>query len=323
LTQSGLSEMNSIQRLSIPINMMIKHLLIQKYPNICVSLRQVLCLVMLLLLGSSQAVVAQETGQFFDSNGVQIHYLDIGSGEPVVLMHGINGSYERNWVDTGVVDGLVKAGYRVLALDGRAHGQSGAPRDPAMYGPEMSLDIARLLDHVGIEQAHIVGYSMGAGIVGKLREMHPERFKSMCIGGGAGYNRTEGASPTAIALAESLERGEGFMPMYRRLYPTWSEDDLRARSDRMLTLIPDPLATAALLRGGNRSASEESLKTNTVPTLAIVGSIDPAKARVDELVGVMPNLEVVVIPDADHQAAYRRPEYISNLIRFLDAHATH
>lgn len=287
------------------------------------SLRQGLGVLMLLAFGSTQAVVAQGTGQFFDSNGVQIHYLDSGSGEPVVLMHGINGSYERSWVESGVVEALTQAGYRVLALDGRAHGKSEAPRDPAMYGAEMSLDIVRLLDHVGIEQAHIVGYSMGAGIVSKLRAMHPERFLSMCIGGGSGWSKTTGPSPSAITLAESLERGEGFMPLYRRIYPTWSEEDLQARSDTTLARIPDPLATAALLRGSDRGASEESIRNNTVPTLAIVGSIDPAKARVDELVGVMPNLEVVVIPDADHQAAYRRPDYISNLIRFLDANSTH
>ena len=108
--------------------MIIKRLFVLSSPYTSDSLQLSLGVVMMLLLGSTPDLVAQDTGQFFDSNGVQIHYLDTGSGEPVVLMHGITGSYERIWVDTGVVDGLVKAGYRVLALDARAHGRSGAPR---------------------------------------------------------------------------------------------------------------------------------------------------------------------------------------------------
>jgi len=267
-------------------------------------------------------VFSQDLGRFFDSNGVLIHYIDVGEreGDPVVLMHGLNGSLER-WIDTGFVEALTEAGFRVLALDARAHGKSGTPHDPAKYGQEMSLDIARLLDHVGIEKAHIVGYSMGARIVGKLRDLKPERFLSMCIGG-RGWVQEEGPEPRQIFLAESLERGQGFIPLYERYYPDWSDADREARSKRMLETIPDPLATAAMLRGVDSAVSEESVRTNTVPTLAIIGSKDPNKPSVDALDGVMPNLEIVVIPDADHVEAFVRPEHLENLLRFLKEHST-
>jgi hypothetical protein len=190
---------------------------------------------------------AQESDGFFNVDGVPIHYMDFGSGEPVVLMHGLNDSFERAWIETDIARALIGAGYRVLALDARAHGQSGTPHDPAKYGREMSLDIVRLMDHVGVDKAHIVGYSMGARIVGKLRDLHPDRFISMCIGG-LGWVQDEGAGPGQINLAESLESGEGFMPLYRNLYPDWSEEDRQARSDQMLETIPDPLATDRLCR---------------------------------------------------------------------------
>ena len=276
-------------------------------------------LLLLLVLGVSQDVLAQSAPQFFDSNGVQIHYMDKGSGEPVVLMHGLNGDYEGSWIESGIVQELLDADYRVLALDGRAHGQSGTPHDPAQYGPEMALDVARLLTHVGLEKAHIVGYSMGALIVGKLREMEPGRLITLTLGGN-GWSQRNGPSPSLAALADSLERGSGFMPLYRNLYPDWSDDDREARSAVMVAKLPDTQATIAMLRGWEFRVSEESLRSNTIPTLAIIGETDPRKESVDALQGVMRNLETVVIPGADHAAARTHPMFVASLLEFLQRH---
>ena len=272
-----------------------------------------------LIFSFSPGVVAQDAGQFFDSNGVPIHYIDKGTGEPVVLMHGLNGSYERAWFDPGVAQALLDAGYRVLALDARAHGKSGTPHDPAQYGPEMALDIARLLTHVGLERAHVVGYSMGANIAGKLREMQPERFITLTLGG-SGWIKQAGPGSTRVALADSLERGDGFMPLYRSLYPDWTDQDREARSAEMVARLPDVRATVAMLRGYDLSVAEESLRANTVPTLAIIGGADPVKQRVDALQGVMKHLETVVIPGADHQAARTHPDFVASLLEFLEKH---
>jgi pimeloyl-ACP methyl ester carboxylesterase len=111
---------------------------------------------------------------FFDSNGVRIRYVDRGAGEPVVLIHG-GGSTLESWVDSGVLPNLAKD-YRVIALDARGFGKSGKPHDVKAYGPEMGLDVIRLLDHLGIQRAHVVGYSMGAHITAQLLTTHPQRF---------------------------------------------------------------------------------------------------------------------------------------------------
>ncbi len=259
-----------------------------------------------------------DEGKFFNSNGVQIHYLDVGSGEPVVLMHGQNGSVQT-WVDNGVSEKLVAAGYRVLALDARAHGKSGTPHEPSEYGQEMALDIVRLMDHVGVDKAHIVGYSMGSAIVGRLRSEHPERMMTLCLGG-SGWVNWDGPSERHIAIADSLERGDGFMPLYDAIYPDWSEEDRVARSEKAVAALPDVQARVALFRGWSFGVTEESLRENTVPTLAIIGSIDPLKTGVDALDGVMPHLETVVIEGAGHLAAIQHPEYIASLLTFLSKH---
>jgi len=117
------------------------------------------------------AATAHAQDRYFDSAGVRIRYVDRGKGEPVVLLHG-NGGSLQGWFDSGIAANLERD-YRVIALDARGHGQSGKPRDAAAYGQQMGLDVVRLLDHLGIRRAHMVGYSMGASILGKLVTTHP------------------------------------------------------------------------------------------------------------------------------------------------------
>src|SRR5207248_1151366 len=83
----------------------------------------------------SSAGLAQQD-QSFDSNGVRIRYIESGSGEPILLIHGYTQSLDTNWVDTGVFAKLAKD-HHVIAFDLRGHGKSGKPHDPAAYGREM------------------------------------------------------------------------------------------------------------------------------------------------------------------------------------------
>ncbi|GMR22692.1 MAG: hypothetical protein BMS9Abin37_1060 [Acidobacteriota bacterium] len=105
-------------------------------------------------------------GKFFDSNGVQIHYYDQGAGDPVVLVHG-GFDDAASWDTLDFTGALTDAGYRVIAIDLRGHGQSGKPHDAAQYGYEMSEDIARLLDHLDLDKAHVLGYSLGAVVTNR------------------------------------------------------------------------------------------------------------------------------------------------------------
>src|SRR5207302_6396416 len=76
-------------------------------------------------------------------------------------------------------------GFQVIALDCRGHGKSDKPHDPAQYGPEMAADVVRLLDHLKIEKAHLIGYSSGAFIAGKVAAIHHELVLSVVYGGQA------------------------------------------------------------------------------------------------------------------------------------------
>jgi pimeloyl-ACP methyl ester carboxylesterase len=258
----------------------------------------------------------------FDSGGVKIHYLVQGRGEPVLLIHGFTVNLQSQWAAPGVLDALA-GDYRVIALDNRGHGRSGKPHDPRQYGTEMVEDAVRLLDHLHIERAHVVGYSMGAAIACKLLVTHPERLLSVTLGGSGGVRA--GAVPLRYeVLAESLEQGKGFGPLIEALTPPGRPRPTAEQIqeiNRRLEAANDTRALAAVVRGMKQLAvADEQLKANRVPVLALVGEIDPLKKGVDDLQDRMANLRVVVIGGADHVTAFARPEFVKELKEFLDGH---
>jgi pimeloyl-ACP methyl ester carboxylesterase len=256
---------------------------------------------------------------YFDSNGVKIHYIVEGKGEPVLLIHGFTSSIEGQWVAPGIFKALAKD-YRVIALDNRGHGKSGKPHDPKKYGTEMVEDAVRLLDHLKIDKAYVVGYSMGGTIVSKLLVRHPDRVRSAVMGGSGGYR--EGAIPIRIeVLADSLEQGKGFGPLIEFLTPPGrpkpTPEQIRPINQR-LEASNDVKALAAVIRGMKGLAtSYDELKANKVPTLAVVGEDDPLKKGVDDIKDRMGHLRVVVIPMADHVSAFYSPMFVREVKAFL------
>jgi len=101
----------------------------------------------------------------FNSGGVEIAYQTAGDGPPILLIHGFASNARVNWWDTSWVKTLTDAGRHVISFDHRGHGASQKLYDPALYpAAEMAEDARRLLDHLGIVQADVMGYSMGARI---------------------------------------------------------------------------------------------------------------------------------------------------------------
>ncbi|MGD9647568.1 MAG: alpha/beta fold hydrolase [Pirellulales bacterium] len=267
---------------------------------------------------------ARPAEQFFDSDGVKIHFIEQGQGEPVVLIHGFTANIQLQWVSSGVMPALAKE-YHVIALDNRGHGRSGKPHDPAAYGVNMVEDAIRLLDHLKIERAHFVGYSMGGFITNKLLSLYPDRVITATLGG-AGWSR-EGDARFEIMnqLADSLDAGTGIAPLLKFLTPEGTpppSDEQIKTYNQMVLLLNDPKALAAVVRGmKNLMIPEEKILANERPVLALIGSKDPLKAGVDELQQVkMPHLTVEVIEGADHMDAFGRPEFREGLAKFLDEH---
>lgn len=260
----------------------------------------------------------------FLSNGVKIHYTVEGKGEPVLLIHGFSANTDMNWRNPGIIKGLADK-YQVISIDNRGHGKSGKPHEPDKYGAEMAEDSIRLLDHLGIKKAHIVGYSMGGMITAKLLTEHPERFISATLGGHGGLKEGDDTSRMNV-LAESLENGKGIAPLIVALNPKGKPQPTAeqiAATNALLMSFNDPKALAAVVRGWKGLVvSDAKLKANQVPTLALIGELDPLKTSVDALEPKLPHLKVVVIKDADHMTALNKPEFVEELKNFLAAHSS-
>src|SRR5262249_40340605 len=198
------------------------------------------------LLLTAAGLHAQEDR--FDSNGVKLRYSVVGEGEPVVLIHGFSVNPQIQWDLPGITKGLAKE-YKVITLDNRGHGRSGKPHDPGKYGVEMVEDVVRLLDHLKIQKAHVVGYSMGAFITLKMLTTHPDRLRTATLGG-AGRRRHEDLGFLDV-LANALDKND-FGPLVLRLNPEGrpkpTEQEIKQLS-LYLTAMNDTKALAASIRG--------------------------------------------------------------------------
>ncbi|WP_456368687.1 alpha/beta fold hydrolase [Geoglobus sp.] len=112
---------------------------------------------------------------FFDSAGLKLRYLDMGEGEPLILVHGLGGCIEA-W--TAQLEDFSEE-FRVIALDLRGFGMSDAPEKVSIEG--FADDVRNLMDHLEIEKASILGHSMGGLVCMEFYRKYPERVKSLIL----------------------------------------------------------------------------------------------------------------------------------------------
>jgi pimeloyl-ACP methyl ester carboxylesterase len=278
----------------------------------------------LLLLAFAPALcLAQD--RYFDAAGIRLRYVEQGAGEPVVLVHGY-GNTADIWASNGIVRDLAR-NYRVIAFDLRGHGKSDKPNQPARYGREMTLDIVRLLDHLGIQRAHIVGYSLGGHLVSQLLTLHPERFLSATLIAGAGrFDWNADRARQAEVVGAERERECISRSLLFRLAPPNaarpSEDSLKVLSTKCFAdSTQDRFALAAVIRSNaDEAITPAATAAVTVPTLGIVGSDDPEKGEFEALVRIRPSVKLVVIDGATHSGVggvLGRPELLAALRAFL------
>lgn len=249
--------------------------------------------------------------RFFNSNGVSIAYIDVppheGQGDPILLIHGFASTHAVNWVNTLWVKTLTKAGYRVIALDNRGHGES-----EKLYRPEdydsfvMAEDARRLLDHLGIEKADVMGYSMGARITAHMALASPQRMRSAILGG-LGYHLVDGVGlPLDIADAMEAPSLDVLTDPMQRMFRAFAE---QTKSDLK--------ALAACIRGSRQSLTEDQVASIALPTLVAVGTTDPIAGSPHELVKLMPNAKALDIPGRDHNLAVGDRVHKQGVLEFL------
>jgi pimeloyl-ACP methyl ester carboxylesterase len=243
----------------------------------------------------------------FHNGDVEIAYLDEGEGDPILLVHGFASTKNVNWVYPTWVSELKKNGRRVIALDNRGHGDSAKLYDSEAYHiGTMAGDVMALMDHLKIDRADIMGYSMGSRMTAWLALRHPQRLRSAILGG-IGIGLIEGGGPgenVAAALeADSLEQ---VTDPVGRTFRAFAD---QTRSDRR--------ALAACLRGSRRLMTKDEAAAIMVPTLIAVGTTDEIAGSAQALGRIIRGAEVLDIPNRDHMRAVGDKVYKSGVLDFL------
>lgn len=279
----------------------------------------ILFILLLLFVAVIFLLKYRKRGQFFDANGCKIHYRVEGNGPPLILVHGYAINADINWRWSGLIRKLKKH-FTVISFDLRGHGLSDKPSKPNSYGLEMVKDVVRLMDHLNIPKANVMGYSMGGFITLKLITMYPDRLIKAVVGG-AGYEKAEGKNiKILMEIAESLESGKGYYPLTKALGkatkkpPFWQVK----LNDFVINLLSDPQAMADVMKQFLEfEVSEESLRNNQVPVLAIVGTKDTLKGGVIKLEKYLSNAHFIYLKDRSHSTAIIGSKFYKPVIKFL------
>lgn len=244
----------------------------------------------------------------FRHGDVEIAYLAEGAGDPIVLVHGFASNKEVNWVQPGWVSTLMRDGRRVIALDNRGHGQSSKLYDPAVYHTDlMAGDVAALIAHLDLDRADVMGYSMGSRISAVLAARHPERVRSLILGG-VGTNLIHGAAlaPEVAPALEAASVHDVTDPIGKafRLFAEQTKSDLKA--------------LAACMRGSRGAAlSAGEIQSIRVPVLIATGTKDDMVGSPHELAALIPGARVLDIPNRDHMLAVGDRVFKNGALDFL------
>ncbi len=249
----------------------------------------------------------------FVHDGLGLRYFDEGdpAGTPVLLIHGFASSAFVNWVHPGWLKTLGDAGYRVIAIDNRGHGGSDKPLDAEAYRPwVMAGDAIALLDHLDIREANLFGYSMGARISVFAALAHPERVRTLVLGG-LGIGMTDGVGdwdPIADALLAPVP--EAITHERGRMFRTFAD---QTKSDRV--------ALAACISGSRDLVDRDDMARIEVPTLIGVGTRDDIAGSAQKLAALMPNAQALDIPNRDHMLAVGDRVFKAAVLDFYAEHA--
>lgn len=240
-------------------------------------------------------------------SGLRIRYERVGSGPPVVLIHGYTASGYSNWIASGWAKTLASS-HTLLIPDLRGHGRSQKPFSPAAYSiPAMAGDVLAVMDREGVDSAPIFGYSMGGMVTLELLLEHPLRVESAIIGGMGSY----------------FPRGRGRFAIERQ--DSDSEAPRRSIFDQARFLAAyvsrlNPIAMEATYRGvfkNGRPVDPERLAEVSQPVLVVAGDQDPFFAPAKALAEALPHAQFLDLPNEGHLSAVRNPEFMAEVRNFL------
>jgi pimeloyl-ACP methyl ester carboxylesterase len=243
---------------------------------------------------------------YAENRGVHIYYEVEGEGSPLVLVHGFSDSLE-GWREYGYVEELKKE-HRLVLIDARGHGASDKPRDPEAYGLEQRpADVVAVLDDLGIERAHYLGYSLGGWIGLSLAKYAPERLYSLVIGGAQPYGQS--MELYRQALAHGIE---GWVVLVEKMLGSPASREMKKR------LLSNDVQALLASVANDRPDISGIVPTMTKPCLLYAGEADPLCPLVERCASQLPKAKFFSMPGLNHiQGAVRSDLVLPHVAEFL------
>jgi pimeloyl-ACP methyl ester carboxylesterase len=273
-------------------------------------------------------------GRFLEVDGTRLHYLERGSGRPILLVHG-NGTMIEDWIISGVVDELAKTN-RVIAVDRPGFGHSPRPRGTVWTVERQAALLAEALDLLGASDVVVAGHSFGALVTAALALDHPERLSGVALIGGYYFPTPRPdvwmVAPSAVPGIGDLLRHTIAPPLGHALRGRFTARLFRPAepTPRWLERFPWPMALrpsairaeaadAALMLGGASRLAKRYPEIR-LPVAIVAGRGDRivhTPTQAERLHQMLPKSRLHLLDGVGHMAHHNAPQEVSAAIRLL------
>jgi pimeloyl-ACP methyl ester carboxylesterase len=250
-------------------------------------------------------MISNPTGTTVHINGIDLYHETAGSGEPLLLLHGMTGC-SGDWVHAGRSE--LEKHHRLIMPDMRGHGRSTNPRRTFTHR-EHAEDMLALLDHLGIERCKAIGMSMGGNTLLHMATMQPERIEAMVIVSATMYFPEQARKIMGMVPVEGLPASEWELMRSRH---HGGDDQIRALLSQQRALKDSY---------DDMNFTPPSLSRITAHTLIVYGDRDqlyPVEMAV-QMYRAIPRSALWVVPDGGHGPIFlgAAEQFAATALRFL------
>lgn len=252
---------------------------------------------------TSATTTSATTGRYARVNGLELYYEEHGSGRPLVLLHGGLHTIDLSF---GALIPLLAPSYRLIAVELQGQGRTAdVDREPTYAN--LADDVAALLEHLGIDRADVLGFSLGGLVAIELALRHPDRVDRLVPA--ATHYRPEGyhdlSDPDSVRMPTPAEFA-AMLEEYRRVAPDPDHFDVIA--EKLNRVVHGPAVW-----------SGDDLRRIAAPVLLVIGDTDFVRIEhAAEMLELLPDAQLAVLPGTRHTEVPHRTELlVPVLARFL------